>query len=67
MENDTIATVLASILSAFTVGGFIMLQIRSLDTRVSRLETRMSDFGERLTRIEGLIEGHFSRGKLEQE
>lgn len=67
MENDTIATVLASILSAFTVGGFIMLQIRSLDTRVSRLETRMSDFGERLARIEGLIEGHFSRGKLEQE
>ena len=67
MDNDTIATVLASILSAFTVGGFIMLQIRSLDTRVSRLESRMSDFGERLARIEGLIEGHFSRGKPEQD
>ena len=67
MENDTIATVLASILSAFTVGGFIMLQIRSLDNRVSRLETRMSDFGERLARIEGLLEGYLSSGKMEQE
>lgn len=67
MENDTIATVLASVLSAFTVGGFIMLQIRSLDNRVSRLETRMSDFGERLARIEGLLEGYLSSGKMEQE
>ena len=71
MGNDTIATVLAIVLSAFTVGGFIMLQIRSLDSRVSRLETRfdtrMADFGEPLARIEGLLEGHFSRGRTEQE
>ena len=47
MEYDTIATKSASVLAAFTVGGFIVPQLTGLDSRVSWFITRKLDFGER--------------------
>ena len=41
------------------VGGFIMLQIRSQDSRMSSLEIRVSGIEQRLARIEGLLKGYF--------
>lgn len=45
------------------VGGFIMLQFRSLDSRMSSLESRVSGIAQRLARIEGLLEGYFASAK----
>lgn len=54
-ESDTTVVV-----TGVAVGGFIMLQIRSLDDRMSSLESRVSGIEQRLARIEGLLEGYFA-------
>lgn len=56
MGWESITTV---IVTGVVVGGFIMLQFRSLDGRISSLESRVSGIEKRLARIEGLLKGHF--------
>ena len=51
------------VVTGVAVGGFIMLQIRSLDGRMSSLESRVSGIEQRLARIEGLLEGYFASTK----
>ncbi len=51
------------VVTGVAVGGFIMLQIRSLDGRMSSLESRVSGIEQRLARIEGLLEGYFASNK----
>ena len=51
------------VVTGVAVGGFLMLQIRSLDGRMSRLESRVSGIEQRLARIEGLLEGYFASAK----
>ena len=60
MGWESAATVVAT---GIAVGGFIMLQMRSLDGRMSSLETRVSSIEQRLARIEGLLEGYFSSAR----
>ena len=51
------------VVTGVAVGGFLMLQIRSLDGRMSSLESRVSGIEQRLARIEGLLEGYFASAK----
>lgn len=51
------------VVTGVAVGGFLMLQIRSLDGRMSSLESRVSGIEQRLARIEGLLEGYFASSK----
>lgn len=38
-------------------------RVSDLESRMTNLENRMVEFGERLARIEGLLEGHFSSSR----
>jgi len=60
MGWESITTV---IVTGVVVGGFIMLQFRSLDGRMSSLDSRVSGIEQRLARIEGLLEGYFASPK----
>lgn len=51
------------VITGVAVGGFLMLQIRSLDSRMSSLESRVSSIEQRLARIEGLLEGYFASSR----
>ena len=60
MNWESAATI---VVTGVAVGGFLMLQIRSLDGRMSSLESRVSNIEQRLARIEGLLEGYFASAR----